>query len=224
MNGGPARLNALGLGTDGSYAEYSIVTADKLIPVPTGVSPEVAVIASDAGITVYHAVQHTAKVRQGDKVLISGTGGVGHLVLQYAKHFGATVYACNFKPVACKIALELGAKETFDLIKLTNKTATGFIDCVALASQLIKVGISFKNIVFNTIDLISSGVSIHSSAYGPRSALVAALDLFAKGTARVHVQCESLENVNKVIEQLRASEVIITGRTVVIPHQSADDV
>jgi propanol-preferring alcohol dehydrogenase len=74
---------------------------------PEGVRPEVAAIASDAGITAYHAVQHTAKVRSaqpnhtyrnnlywqvkhGEKVLIFGIGGLGHLAVQYAKHFGAT--------------------------------------------------------------------------------------------------------------------------------------
>jgi NADPH:quinone reductase-like Zn-dependent oxidoreductase len=33
LNGGPAFLNALGLGRDGAYAEYIIVTADLLVPV-----------------------------------------------------------------------------------------------------------------------------------------------------------------------------------------------
>jgi propanol-preferring alcohol dehydrogenase len=73
--------------------------------------------------------------------LIFGIGGLGHLALQYAVHFGATgtlnflfllrahtpaVYACDFKPEARKLALELGATEAFDLIELTNKTTAGF--------------------------------------------------------------------------------------------------
>ncbi|KAJ7187004.1 chaperonin 10-like protein [Mycena filopes] len=52
----PALANTVGLGKDGSYAEYFIATPDMLVPVPDGVSPEVAAIASDAGITAYHAV------------------------------------------------------------------------------------------------------------------------------------------------------------------------
>jgi hypothetical protein len=38
----------------------------------------------------------------------------------------SAVYVCDFKPAARKLALELGAKEAFDLIELTNKTAAGF--------------------------------------------------------------------------------------------------
>ncbi|KAJ7278382.1 hypothetical protein C8J57DRAFT_163655 [Mycena rebaudengoi] len=241
MNGTPALLNGLGLGADGVYAEYVIATADALVPVPEGVRPEVAAIASDAGITAYHAVQHTAKVKHGEKVLIFGIGGLGHLAVQYAKHFGATVYVCDFKPAARKLALELGATEAFDLIELTNKTAAGFtvdttIDFVAnnqtfalaLAAlrgnsvnfpdspKLVVVGVSAETLGFSTFDLIGNGISILSSSYGPRSALTAVLDLFAKGTVRAHVHSEPLENVNKVLHELRALQ--ITGRKVVIPH------
>ncbi|KAJ7689018.1 hypothetical protein B0H17DRAFT_1067502 [Mycena rosella] len=243
-NGGPAESNGIGFGKDGVYAEYIITTADTLVPVPTGVSPEAAAIASDAGVTAYHAVQNAAKVKSGDKVLIFGIGGLGHLAVQYAKHFGATVYVCDFKPAARKLALDLGAIEAFNLIELTNKTAGGFtvdttIDFIAnnqtfnlamaalrgnavnfpSSPSLVLVGASAENLTFNTLDIIASGVQIHGSSYGPRSALVAALDLFAKGTVKAHVHSEPLENVNKVIDELRAFE--ITGRKVVMPHSSA---
>ncbi|KAJ7828001.1 hypothetical protein B0H13DRAFT_1656560 [Mycena leptocephala] len=244
-NGYPALLSSVGLGKDGTYAEYVITTADELVPVPDGVPPEVAAIASDAGVTAYHAVQNAAKIKPGDKVLIFGIGGLGHLAVQYAKHFGATVYVCDFKPAARKLALELGADEAFNLIELTNKTTgtPGFtvdktIDFIAnnqtfsLAMAalrgngvnfpsspiLVLVGVSAENLVMNTADIITSGVQIHGSTYGPRSSLVAVLDLFAKGIVRAHVHSEPLANVNKVIDELRAFE--ITGRKVVIPHHS----
>ncbi|KAJ7764921.1 hypothetical protein B0H16DRAFT_1413833 [Mycena metata] len=233
----PAILNTYGIGKDGGYAEYLIATADTLVPVPGGVPPEVAAIASDAGVTAYHAVQNAANVKPGDKVLIFGIGGLGHLAVQYAKHFGATVYVCDFKPAARKLALALGATEAFNLIELTNKTGAGFtvdttIDFIAdnqtfnLAMAALRGNdVNFPSspslvlVVFNTVDIIGSGVQIRGSTYGPRSALVAALDLFAKGTVKAHVHAEPLENVNKVIDELRAFE--ITGRKVVVPRHVA---
>ncbi|KAJ7186971.1 hypothetical protein C8R46DRAFT_1058472 [Mycena filopes] len=232
-------------GANGAPASsYVIATADMLVPVPSGVPPEVAAIASDAGVTAYHAIQNGAKVKPGDKVLIFGIGGLGHLAVQYAKHFGATVYVCDFKPAARKLALDLGATEAFDLIELTNKTAAGFtvtttVDFIAnnqtfnlamaalrgndvnfpSSPSLVLVGASAENLVFNTIDVIGSGVQIRGSSYGPRSALEEALRLFAEGTVKPHVHTEPLENVNKVIDELRAFE--ITGRKVVIPHHGA---
>ncbi|KAJ7279975.1 hypothetical protein C8J57DRAFT_1464435 [Mycena rebaudengoi] len=236
MTGAPVLLAALGLGVDGVYAEYVITTADALVPVPEGVRPEVAAIASDAGLIAYNAVQHTADARQvGEKVLIFGIGGLGHLALQYAKHFGATVYICDFKPAARELALELGATEAFDLIELTKKTAEGFtvdttIDffannqtfALALAAlrgnsvnfpvspKLVMVGASPETLGFSSLDIISNSISILSSLYGPRSALTAVLDLFAKGIVRAHVQAEPLENINKVLDELRALQT--TGR------------
>ncbi|KAJ7187020.1 chaperonin 10-like protein [Mycena filopes] len=238
-NGFPAIASNIGLGKDGGYAEYFIATADLLVPVPDGVPPEVAAIASDAGITAYHAVHDTAKVKPGDKVLIFGIGGLGHLAVQYAKHFGATVYVCDFKPAARKLALELGATEAFDLIELTNKTAAGFtvtttIDFIANSQtfnlamaalrgndvkfpsspSLVLVGVSADNLVFDTIDIVGSGVQIRGSSYG-----IVFKNHCCQGTVKAHVHAEPLQNVNKVIAELRAFD--ITGRKVVIPHHAA---
>ncbi|KAJ7139983.1 hypothetical protein C8R43DRAFT_1131721 [Mycena crocata] len=237
LNGGPALFNALGIGRDGAYAEYIITTADTLVPVPNGVAPEVAAISSDAGVTAYHAVHSAAQVKHGEKVLIFGAGGLGHLAIQYAKHFGATVYVCDFKPAARKLALELGATEAFDLIDLTKKTAEGFtvdttIDFVAnnqtfglaMASlrgnavnfpsrpKCVMVGASAENLVFTTLDIIGSGVQILGTTFGERNDLVT-------GIIRAHVHSEPLENVNDVIDELRAFQ--ITGRKVVVPRSDA---
>ncbi|KAJ7849586.1 hypothetical protein B0H13DRAFT_2088490 [Mycena leptocephala] len=240
IKGGSVLLNTLGLGEDGGYAEYVIVKSANLVAVPEGVSPEAAAVASDAGITSYNAVKHTAGVTKGTKVLIFGIGGLGHLAVQFAKHLGATVYVCDFKPAARKLALDLGADAAFNLIELTSKTAAGFtvdttIDFVttnqtfnlAMAAlsgndvnfpsmpKLVMVGVSAENLVFITGNTIVSGVQILSSTYGPKSAAEEVLDLFAKGTIRPYIRSEPLENVNKVINQLRAFQ--ITGRKVVVP-------
>ncbi|KAJ7611202.1 hypothetical protein FB45DRAFT_1037537 [Roridomyces roridus] len=76
------------------------------------------------------------------------------------------------------------------------------------------VGISAENQVFNTLSMVGSGVQIHGSSYGPRSALVAALDLFSKEIIQAHVSEEPLENVNEIIEELRSSDLL--GRKVVV--------
>ncbi|KAF7371188.1 alcohol dehydrogenase [Mycena sanguinolenta] len=245
VNGGPALFNMLGIGRDGAYADYVIVTADMLVPVPKNVSPEVAAVATDAGVTTYHAVKFAAEVKKGDKVLIFGIGGLGHLALQYAKHFGATVYACDFKPEARQLALDLGAVEAFDLIEMSNKTAAGFtvdttIDFVAsnqtftLAMAALRgndvnfpskpkclmVGVSAENLVFNTLDIITTGVQILGSTGGEQDDLAAVLDLFAQGAIRAEIHTEPLENINGAIDELRSFRV--TGRKVVIPHPATD--
>ncbi|KAJ6501384.1 chaperonin 10-like protein [Mycena vulgaris] len=249
MASASALFNTVGIGKDGSYAEYIIATEETLVPVPTGVPPGVAAIASDAGLTAYHAVQHSAKVhvKSGDKVLIFGIGGLGHLAVQYAKHFGATVYVCDFKPAARKLALELGATEAFDLIvpRLTS-SPTLRVRAVSHSSQchssplLQAFNLAMAALRGNEVKFPSSPrlVLVHWGSsikclWSARVLIISCstpstlLHLECKvrhllnglGTVQAHVHSEPLENVNKVIDELRAFE--ITGRKVVIPHSRA---
>ncbi|KAF8896976.1 GroES-like protein [Mucidula mucida] len=239
----PAIFNIEGLGRDGGYADYVVVPQDQLVPVPEGVSIEEASMASDAATTAYHAVHDVAGIKEGTnfKVLMFGIGGLGHLGLQYAKHYGATVYAVDIKPEARKLALELGAEAAYDLATLNelltaNKLTVDItIDFVATTqtfdfavsalkgnglkypseAKAVMVGVSEESMNFSTLEIIGSEISVLSSLYGPRSSTEAALDLFAKGAVRGRFNTEPLDKVNEVIDKLRSYE--ITGRTVLIP-------
>ncbi|KAJ7577394.1 GroES-like protein [Mycena floridula] len=241
VNGGAAGSNSTGIGLDGGYAEYVTVRIDQLIEVPPGIPAEVAAIAADAGVTALNAVHNTAGIKHGTnfKVLIFGIGGLGHLAVQYAKHFGATVYACDIKPAARKLALELGATEASDLIKMDQKVKEGFtVDITidfwgsnqtfnfalgALAGNDVKfpsspkhVGLSGESLFgFNPLSTITTDVQILPSLYGPRSAAVAALDLFAKGAVQGHVKTLSLHEIHDALDDLRAFRTV--GRKVVVP-------
>ncbi|KAF9032130.1 GroES-like protein [Hymenopellis radicata] len=237
----PVPLNIEGLGHDGAYADYVVVPQDQLVPVPEGVSIEEAAMASDAGTTAYHAVHDVAGEGTNFKVLIFGIGGLGHLGLQYAKHYGATVYAVDIKPEARKLALELGAEAAYDLATLNqllsaNKLTVDItIDFVSTSQtfgfalsamqgnginfpsqgKAVIVGISEESMNFSSPQIIDSGISVLGSLYGPRSSTEAVLDLFDKGAVRGVFNTESLEKVNEVIDRMRSYE--ITGRTVLIP-------
>ena len=66
-------------------------------------------------ITAYEAIFERAKVQAGEKVLVyGGTGGVGHLGIQFAKIAGAKVYATVANEAQEKIAKELGADVTIN--------------------------------------------------------------------------------------------------------------
>lgn len=77
----------------GALAEYMVADARLIAHKPKSLSMREAAAMPLVGITAYEGLVR-AGVRSGQKVLVQGgAGGVGHLAVQLAKHFGAEVYA-----------------------------------------------------------------------------------------------------------------------------------
>jgi 2-desacetyl-2-hydroxyethyl bacteriochlorophyllide A dehydrogenase len=88
------RPQFLGEDFDGGYAEYVVVKARTLVPVPDAVSLEQAAILTCTLGTAHHALRSRGHVQHGDTVLITGaSGGVGLHAVQLAHLFGAHVTA-----------------------------------------------------------------------------------------------------------------------------------
>ncbi|HET6562556.1 MAG TPA: NAD(P)-dependent alcohol dehydrogenase [Marmoricola sp.] len=100
----------------GSFAELAVTTADKLAPLPDGLTFEQAAVVPISGLTAQQAVT-MAKVRPGDRVLVLGaSGGVGSYAVQLAKAAGAEVTGVAS---AAKLDLvrSLGADHVLDYAK-----------------------------------------------------------------------------------------------------------
>ncbi len=77
----------------GSYAEYAVVPAWALAPLPEGVSFELGAAIMLQGLTAHYLACSTFPLEQGHKALVhAAAGGVGRLLVQIAKMRGATVY------------------------------------------------------------------------------------------------------------------------------------
>jgi NADPH:quinone reductase-like Zn-dependent oxidoreductase len=104
-------------GRDGSCAEFAVIGAHRIVPIPDGVSYEHAAATPAAGGTAVQALIDDAKVAAGKRVLITGAaGGVGHFAVQVAKHLGAYVVATCSTPNVDFVG-ELGADEVVDYTK-----------------------------------------------------------------------------------------------------------
>jgi len=94
----------------GAYAEYQVVPAERLVPVPEGLDPKLAAAALLQGMTVHYLLKSTYPVAPGDQVLVhAGAGGVGQLLIQWAKRLGATVYATASTEEKRWLCLQAGA-------------------------------------------------------------------------------------------------------------------
>jgi NADPH2:quinone reductase len=81
-------------GTLGAYAEAAVVPADRAVKAPDGVTLETAAAALLKGMTAEFLVRRCHKVEPGQTVLVhAAAGGVGSILVQWAKALGATVIA-----------------------------------------------------------------------------------------------------------------------------------
>lgn len=81
-------------GVQGSLAEYAAVDADLLAIKPKNISMREAAALPLVFITAWEGLVDRAHVGADTKVLVhGGAGGVGHMVVQIARAFGAQVFA-----------------------------------------------------------------------------------------------------------------------------------
>ena len=78
----------------GSLAEYAAVDATLLAPKPDNLSMREAAAMPLAFITAWEGLVDRAHVAAGQTVLVQGgAGGVGHMAVQIARYFGASIWA-----------------------------------------------------------------------------------------------------------------------------------
>jgi NADPH2:quinone reductase len=96
----------------GSYAEYAAVPADRLVPIPSGVTDQLAAGAMLQGMTAHYLSHDTYPLKRGETALVhAAAGGVGLLLVQMAHNIGARVIATVSTDEKAKLAREAGADE-----------------------------------------------------------------------------------------------------------------
>ena len=127
----------------GSMADYAAVFGkNNVVPAADNLSLQESAAIPLVGLSAWNAMVDTAEIHAGMRVLIhGGSGGVGSVAIQIARHFGADVYAtCNSANV--DIVEKLGAHAIpYDLEDFTNSVA----DC---------------DVVFDTV-----GGQVHQDSY-----------------------------------------------------------
>jgi len=100
--------------TDGCAVELSVVDPATLTAIPQNYSYAEAATLPCAALTAWRALVEIGKIKAGDSVLVEGTGGVSIFALQFAKAFGATVYATSSSPAKLERLRQLGADHVID--------------------------------------------------------------------------------------------------------------
>jgi NADPH2:quinone reductase len=94
----------------GAYADYAVIPAAKLVPLPAAVSSKIAAAQMLQGMTAHYLLTDTYPVGSGDTVLIhAAAGGTGQLLVQIAKLKGARVLATTSTHEKAELARAAGA-------------------------------------------------------------------------------------------------------------------
>jgi NADPH:quinone reductase-like Zn-dependent oxidoreductase len=145
------RFSILGEHRPGTLADFIVVPAANVLPIPASVGFSTAAAFPLATLTAWRMVVTRANVRPDDQVLIRGIGGgVALAALQIAKYLGARVWVTSGSDAKLERARVLGADETInhrteDVAKEV-RARTGkrgidvVIDCVGEATWASSLG------------------------------------------------------------------------------------
>lgn len=104
-------------GRIGAFAEFIAINESDVAIKPAALSMEEAASVPLVGLTAWQALVERADLRPGQHVLIhAGSGGVGTVAIQLAKHLGATV-ATTTSTANVDLVRRLGADVVIDYTK-----------------------------------------------------------------------------------------------------------
>jgi NAD+-dependent secondary alcohol dehydrogenase Adh1 len=227
-----------GISTDGGYAEYLKTSARSVVKIDESLEPADVAALADAGLTAYHAVAKSArKLHPGDKVVMIGAGGLGHIGIQVMAALSpAQIVVVDRNPDAVKLAVEIGAhhgvvasgdhveevlaltggngaQQVIDFVGEGGSTKEG-LRMTRRAGDYHVVGYG-ENIDVPTIDLISTEVNVIGNLVGSYNDLVDLMALAAEGRVSLHTQKYALDDFQSAIDDLDAGRV--RGRAILVP-------
>lgn len=230
----------LGNHIDGGYAEYVVVPAEQLVPLPEEVPLIEGAIIADALTTPYHAVVHRGRIRPGDRVVVIGCGGVGLNLVQMATAVGGRVVAIDADPRKLEWARRLGAADILDPAaveridsEVRRRTGGGAdvafeavgkpetqklgLDCLRTGGTLVLVGYSPEKMALNSGRVMFRELEIRGSLGCRPVDYPRVVELARQGRVQVAELVTHrfpLEDIELAFETLRSGEAI---RSVVIP-------
>jgi S-(hydroxymethyl)glutathione dehydrogenase/alcohol dehydrogenase len=228
----------------GGLAQYCVVPAADVFPLPDGLDERTSAILGCATFTAYGAVRHAGDVRPGDRVAVIALGGVGSNIVALAAAFGARqVIAIDVDDSKLEPARALGATHTVnardgDLPERVRELTDGegvdvafealgrpqtFEQALAILAdggRMVPVGIAAgqATAAVPITRLVRRSQRIVGS-YGARTRtdMPAVLDLAARGVvdpAAMVSRTLPLEDANAAFEALDAGQIV--GRAVIV--------
>ncbi len=160
--------NTQGIGVDrnGAFAEYIVVPASNLWPIPDEIAPELAAFFDPFGNAAHCALRYDLV---GEDVLITGAGPIGIIAAGICRHIGARhVVISDVNDYRLGLAKEMGATHT---VNVTRDSIAGMVAELGIDGFDIGLEMSGNSVAFNDL--------LHHMYHGGKVAL---LGLLPEGT------------------------------------------
>jgi NAD+-dependent secondary alcohol dehydrogenase Adh1 len=227
-----------GIDTAGGYAEYLKTSARSVVRIDDSLEPADVAALADAGLTAYHAAAKAARrLRPGDRCVVIGAGGLGHIGIQVLKAISpAQIVVVDRNPDAVKLAVSIGAENGIvadgdhvqEVQALTDgKGAEVVIDFVGEGGST-KEGLQMlrragdyhvvgygENLDIPTIDIISTEINVIGNLVGSYNDLVELMALAAQQKVTLHTSKYPLDRFQDAVDDLDAGR--IRGRAILVP-------
>ena len=205
---------------DGGYAEFMVAKAAHAYRVPDEISDVDAAPLFCPGITAYRAVQK-AQIAPGKRVALFGMGGVGHMVIQFARLAGAEVVTVARGKRHRDLAERLGSVvvDSSGGDPIPQLKFNGGIDAAIVfapadgvlhqALDAVKPGGIVVNGAARKLGAIAfdEEKQIVGSAIGNREQMREVLKIAAAGKVKAVTQAFALEEAPKALETLKHGDV-----------------
>ncbi|RBM07236.1 NAD(P)-dependent alcohol dehydrogenase [Streptomyces sp. PT12] len=227
-----------GIDTAGGYAEYLRTSARSVVRIDDSLEPADVAALADAGLTAYHAAAKAARnLRPGDRCVVIGAGGLGHIGVQVLRAItAAELVVVDRNPDAVKLAVSIGAdhgvvadgghvdavreltggqgaEAVIDFVGEGGATRDG-VGMLRRAGEYHVVGYG-ENIDVPTIDIISAEINFIGNLVGSYNDLCELMVLAARGRVRLHTTTYPLDRFQDALDDLDAGR--IRGRAILVP-------
>lgn len=230
-------LKRTGFERSGSHAEYAVVPAANLRPIPEGLGWAEAAIVPDAVASAHHALVTRGMAAPGEIVVVIGAGGLGLHVVQMAAGSNMKVYALDVRAEALEMAAAWGAtaiqtnvEDPVDRIKreTDNLGADLVLDHVGTEQTILQamaicrpggrvmvVGYHDRTFPIPSYEVMLREKSIIGTRGNVAADLEASLRLIAEGKVQPLVsRTYCLTEINDAVADLRAGRIF--GRAVIV--------
>ncbi len=221
--------DAIGYGKwDGGYGPKIRATDANLVRLPDEVSFELGAMATDAGLTAYHAMVAVGGATKGMRIGVIGLGGLGYIGARTAVLLGAEVYGAEVSAETRTLADEIGlagVADSIDAFKDKNldlivdyagfgTTTAAALTTLAEHGTLVQVGMGRLESTISTYPLIINQLTVRGSKSGTKEDLAALYDLMRSGDLNPPMNLIAPADIPGSLDRLREGGVV--GRFIAV--------